>query len=203
MIGWLKQRLSILTQLVHAEVNWRFSLLPRTQYDYRAQVGDGYGSSVIMAPVKFIQRVFPEAPLQVKRTQGKEEEIISDHPMIQRVRHPNGFYSGNALWKATIGCWILNGNAYWLKIRNRHTEVLELWWIPPWLITPKWPKDGNVFISHYEYKPGAGEATEIQVSEVVHFRNGLDPRNPRVGMSDLHSVIREVFTDDEASNFTA
>ncbi len=203
MFTWLKQRLSALTQLVHAMPGSRFSLLPRTKYDYRRQVGDGYGSSVIMAPVKFIQRVFPEAPLQVKSKKGKEEEIFEDHPMVQRIRRPNEYYSGNALWKATIACWTLNGNGYWLKARNRLREVLELWWVPPWLMEPKWPRNGSVFISHYDYKPSAGEVHEIPVEDVVHFRNGLDPRNPRLGMSDLHSVLREVFSDDEASNYTA
>ena len=203
MFTWLKQRLSALTQLVHAMPGSRFSLLPRTKYDYRRQVGDGYGSSVIMAPVKFIQRVFPEAPLQVKRKTGKEEEIFEDHPLIQQVRKPNGFYSGNALWRGTIACWILNGNAYWWKLRNLNGQVIQLWWIPPWLIEPKWPKDGSVFISHYEYKASAATSQEIKVKDVVHFRNGLDPRNPRLGMSDLHSVLREVFSDDEASNYTA
>ena len=96
MTRWLKQGLSILlTTLVHAGVSWRFKLLPRTQYDYQAQVGDGYGSSVIMAPVKFIQRVFPQAPLHVKRMEGKEEEILTDHALIRTITRPNEFYSGN------------------------------------------------------------------------------------------------------------
>lgn len=202
MIKWLKQRLT-LTQMVHSGVSWIFNLLPRTNYDYKAQVGDGYGSSVLMAPVKFIQRVFPEAPLQVKRVQGVEEEIFPNHPLIQKIRKPNDYYSGNNLWRATIACWILNGNAYWRKLRNFSDEVIQLWWIPPWLLEPKYPRDGSVFISHYEYKPNAQQPEEVPVEDIVHFRNGLDPRNPRKGMSDLYSVLREVFSDDEASNFTA
>jgi hypothetical protein len=33
----------------------------------------------------------------------------------------------------------------------------------------------------------------------VHFRFGLDPDDPRKGYSPLKSVLREVFTDDEAA----
>src|SRR5436190_1968414 len=62
--------------------------------------------------------------------------------------------------------------------------------------------DKDAFIDHYEYTTNV-EVVSVPVSEVVHFRNGLDPRNPRLGMSDLHSVLREVFSDDEASNFAA
>ena len=25
-----------------------------------------------------------------------------------------------------------------------------VWWVPSWMMTPKWPADGSVFISHYE-----------------------------------------------------
>ena len=37
----------------------------------------------------------------------------------------------------------------------------------------------------------------------MHFRFGLDPENDRKGRSPLAGVLREVFTDDEAANYTA
>ena len=183
-----------------------FGNLPRTRFDYKTEVGRGDGSSVVMAPVKFIQRVFPEAPLKIrKKTDGaSREEILDAHPMTELIRTPNGFYSGVDLWKATIGCWILDGNAYWMKLRDALGAVVELWWIPPWLMSPAHPRDGSKFITHYEYTPtGAGRPIDVDVSDVVHFRNGLDPRNPRLGMSEIYPVFREIFSDDEASNFVA
>ncbi len=200
MLNWFRKAL---TRMVHSGQNWFFSLLPRTRYNYAREVGDGYGSSVLMAPVKFIQRVFPEAPLRIRRADAQNNETIDRHPMLDLLRRPTGFYSGNALWRATIAEWILNGNAYWVKVRNSLWEVVELWWVPHWLMTPAWPQDGSVFISHYEYQATPGDPKKLSVSDVVHFRNGLDPRNPRLGMSDLYSVLREVFSDDEASNYTA
>jgi hypothetical protein len=69
---------------------------------------------------------------------------------------------------------------------------------------PKWPEDGSAFISHYEYKPEASrEAIKVDPRDVVHFRYGLDPLNTRKGLSPLRSLFREIFTDDEAANFTA
>jgi hypothetical protein len=38
---------------------------------------------------------------------------------------------------------------------------------------------------------------------VVHFRFGKDPRNLLRGFSPLAAVMREVYTDDQAANFTA
>jgi hypothetical protein len=48
-----------------------------------------------------------------------------------------------------------------------------------------------------------GEPVLLSPDEVVHFRNGLDTDDQRKGYSPLKSVLREVFTDDEAANFTA
>ncbi|MDP2728064.1 MAG: phage portal protein, partial [Dehalococcoidia bacterium] len=39
--------------------------------------------------------------------------------------------------------------------------------------------------------------------DVVQFRDGVDPSNPRKGLSPIKSLFREIFTDDEAANMTA
>jgi HK97 family phage portal protein len=69
------------------------------------------------------------------------------------------------------------------------------------MLTPK--GDEQTFITHYEYRPGGSGAVKIDPSDVVHFRFGMDSDDPRRGYSPLKSVLREVFTDDEAANFTA
>ncbi len=173
-------------------------LLPRTKFDYAREVGDGLGSSTIMAPVLWIARTFPEAPVTVLTDDGMDH----DHDMLKVIRKPNDFYSGLTLEKATLISFTINGNAYWIKIRNGQLAVKQLWYVPHWLMEPKWPDNGSQYVSHYEYNPG-GEAIRIEIEDVVHFRNGLDPRNIRLGLSDLGSAMREVFTDDEAANFTA
>ncbi|KKK67175.1 hypothetical protein LCGC14_2956710, partial [marine sediment metagenome] len=53
-----------------------------------------------MAPVQWIQRAFPEAPLTVFRERAGEREALADHPMTELVARPNGFYDGIALWSA-------------------------------------------------------------------------------------------------------
>ena len=181
---------------------WLFSDAPRTRVDYRREVGSGYGSSVLMAPVNWVARTFPEAPLVVEQETPEGFEKVLGHDLTALLRQPNPFYSGTTLWMATLSSWILSGNAYWIKVRNAQRKPIELWYVPHWMIGPKWPEDGSVFISHYEYRPkGYGE--RIEMEDVIHFRHGMTPHNPRLGLSPLHAVLREVFTDDEASRFTA
>ena len=98
---------------------------------------------------------------------------------------------------ALIVDYVTAGNAYWLKIRSRTGRVVQLWWAPQSLIEPRWPTDGSRFISHYDYRAGA-MPVRISPEDIIHFRFGLDPANPRKGLSPLASVLREIFTDDEA-----
>jgi HK97 family phage portal protein len=185
------------------------AFLGRTQFDYKREVGDGTGNSIVVASLGWIARNFPEAVLRVREKDDSGEWSSTDdlgaNRMIELVRQPNAFYSGILQWMATIVDFWANGNAVWLKVRNGvGGAVTELWWVPWGMIEPKWPKDGSEYISHYEYQPERGGAKyRIEVADVVHFRYGMDPANIRVGLSPLASILREVFTDDEAANFSA
>lgn len=168
----------------------------------KSQVGDGSSTSVVMAPLLWIQRTFPEAPLVVDRRVDGTWEIVDDHELTALIERPNQFWSGELLWQATVLSTALTGNGYWIKVTDRQLRVLELWWAPPGTMEPRWPQDGSEFISHYEYTPGF-ETVRLDPSEVVHFRWGVDPTNQRKGMSPLASVLREVFSDVEAAKFSA
>lgn len=190
-------------------------LLPQTQIDYAKEVGDGTGSSVLMACLNFLMRTFPEAPPIVEKFRADEWKPRPDHDLVKLLRQPNPFYSGRTLWMATVLDFAF-GNAYWLKIRNEDKKVVQLWWVPRATMTPKWDNDGKTYISHYEYRPGyssadgrsllqigGGAPIRIGVKDVVHFRFGLDPNNPRLGLSQLGSLMREIAVDDLAASFTA
>lgn len=177
-------------------------LLPGTKIDYAREVGDGLRSSVVVAPLLWVARNFPEAPVQVERRRGREFEAQPEHPMALLLARPNPYYSGHVLWMATLLSYNADGNAYWAKVRDSRGAVRELWYVPHWMIEPKLLPGSTAFVDYYEYCPG-GQALRLDPADVVHFRFGLDPDNPRRGLSPLRSVLREVYTDDEAAAFTA
>jgi phage portal protein BeeE len=129
--------------------------------------------------------------------------------MLRLLERPNRYYSGPLLWMATIVDFI-RGDAYWLKERVPNTpgnpmsgRVVRLWWLPRWMVEPAWPEDDpKVFISHYRYTVD-GIAYRIEERDIVHFRNGMSPANMRKGVDRLAPLFREIFTDEEAANFTA
>lgn len=187
-------------------------LLPRTRFDYAKEVGDGLGSSVLMSPVKWVQRNFNDAPLQVFDNSGDEPEPVRFHPLIDLIKRPNPYYTGAALWAGTLYSFIVDGNGYWLKIRrsrrnipwneNVSSEIEQLIYAQHWLIEPQYTAMDSALISHYRYSPG-GPVIDIDPKNVIHFRNGINPRDQRKGMSMIYSELREIFTDDEAANFCA
>jgi HK97 family phage portal protein len=182
---------------------WWWSTLGRTRFDYAREVGTGRGNAAVMACVLWFCRTFPEAPLRVSTLDRKgQPQPDEQHPLKQLLDTPNPYYSGELLWYGTLADWMLTGNAYWLKVRSGAGRVIELWWVPSTMIEPKWPDDGSAYLSHYDYTPNA-KPIAYDPKDVVHFRYGLDPQNTRKGLSPLASLFREVFTDDEAANYTA
>lgn len=176
--------------------------LARTNFPYGREVGLGLDSNVVMSPVNWILQNFTMGRLVLERLrEGVWQE--TDSELVDLIARPNDFYSGNLLWKGTLTSYLLDGNSYWLKVRNRLGQPVELWYLPHFRVTPRWPSDGSVFISHYEYGPRGGERVDLPPRDVVHFRFGLDPKNPRLGKSPVRPLLREVFTDEEASNFSA
>ena len=178
------------------------ALLPSTRIDYAREAGDSTQSAVVMACVLWMARTFPEAPIQVKRRMGAQLEVVPAHPLTALLARPNPYYSGILLWHATLTSFQVAGNAYWLKVRSRRGDVVELWYEPHYTIAPEWPNDGSQFLSGYRINRG-GTWYRVAVDDVVHFRYGIDPGNPRVGLSPLASAFREIFTDNEAANFSA
>ena len=180
------------------------TILPRTKFNYSQHVGDGLGSSVLMSPIKWIQRNFPDAPLCIVDDRKEESQILKDHALLDLINIPNPHYSGTDLFSSTLYSFIVDGNAYWRIERGAMGQPIGLWYTPHWLMDPAWPKGGDVFISHYNYSSGNGRAAQVLSPEdVVHFRNGINPRNSRKGLSLIESELREIFTDDEAANMIA
>lgn len=195
-----------LTTMRHAAQSLFFGgLLRRTRFDYAREVGDMLDASVVMAPVMWIQRALPEATLAMRERQnGGKVEPVEEHPLLDLIRNPNPHYGDIALWNGVIADFAIWGDAYLVKVRDMADRVVELWWVPQFMMEPKAGLDGTEFLSHYWYTPGTGYGrVPLDPRDVVHFRNGLNPRDLRRGLAPMQSVIREIFADMESSNFVA
>lgn len=176
-----------------------FGLNRPKETDIEREVGDGLSANVVLTPVRWLQRAFMESHLGIKNDDG---EVDFDSDLVRLVQRPNAFYAGTHLFSGTIMSLALDGNAYWLCVRNGRGRAVQLWYIPHFLVEPKWPDDGSQYLTHYEYKV-AGQTIRLEPDDVIHFRDGIDPHNLRKGFAPLKSVLREVWTDQEAALFSA
>lgn len=182
--------------------SFRINRLPNSRFPYGRSVKDGLDSNVVMAPVNWILRNFTEAELRMQRRTKRMWQPLEDHDVVRLIDRPNKYYDGDLLWKATLISYVLDGNGYWLKVRNAFDEPIQLFYLPHFLVTPK--GTGKELISHYEYRPWWGAPkVDIPVRDMIHLRFGLDPRDMKRGLAPLKPLLREIFTDDEAANFSA
>lgn len=178
--------------------------LAGTNIDYAAEVGNPLQNSLIRAAVNWVGRTLPEAPARtVEPDENGKNVPVSEDALTPLLRRPNPYYSGSTLWKSFAASWKLDGNVYWYKVRNLRGKVFQLWPIPHFMITPRWPLgDDKVYISHYDYLVN-GRIYQLDPRDVIHFRDGVDPENTRRGLSDLGALLREVFTDIGLTNYSA
>lgn len=177
--------------------------------DYRAKVGDGSGTSLITSVANWMQReLIPIRPVLLEHdadTGVARIDRTSDpldllrHP-TRDPRAPNGFYDGTAMRSACALSWIIDGNVYRWKVRSQMRRVVGYWYVPHFMIEPIGSE--KAFIDHYAYRVG-GRTYKLDPTDVSHLRFGLDPRNPRKGLSPIRGVLRELYTDEEAARFSA
>lgn len=178
-----------------------YLLQPGTGINYALEVGDPWRNAVAYIALSFLARNLVKPELCVYRDSGKDDaEEVDDHPLVTLLDRPNPYHSYADLIKFTA-LQYSTGNAYWLKIRGRGKQVVQLYPVPNTLIEP-WSTSGTELVEYYRYRPG-GECYELPPSEVVHFKNGIDPDNPALGLSDLGYLLRELATDNALNTMVA
>ncbi len=178
-------------------------LLPGTRRDWAGKVGDRWRSSAVAIALNWVLNSFPEAKPCIKRENAKgETELVIGHPLVRRLRRPNKLYGPRVLWAGTLISFLTDGNAYWLKVRDRVGRVAELWYLPHFFVDPQGPEDGSTLIDRYAYTVN-GVTTYYPKGDIVHFRNGINPRDQRRGWCPLAEQDREIASDNERATYQA
>jgi HK97 family phage portal protein len=169
--------------------------------NYAQAVGDPLDNSIVAAACGWIGRTFPEAPIRIVRETKNGNEPVVAHPLALKLRRPNPFDGPSTLWTPAMLSWILDGNVYFQIERTNGGDVLSLWYRPHWQMEPRWNSPYS-FVDYYDYTVD-GKTEKIDARDVIHLRNGKDPRNQRKGLSQIKSVIREIYSDNKATEYSA
>lgn len=188
--------------------NWWAMEADDSEPDYAARLGDLSRSSLVMAAVRWVGNTLPEAPLMVKEPGAEEgeSEEVKGHPLVELLRYPNPYYAGDSLWTAFAYSWVISGNVYFIKVRDGQGKVSELWYEPHWNVRPV-TDDKRVLLTsgvvdRYELSRG-NLWYPVPKEDVIHFKDGLDPHDPRYGLSFVGTILRELYGDQEAARFAA
>jgi HK97 family phage portal protein len=201
----IKQLTNLKFTPASSEVNWQ--RIETLVHGPGAGEDTETANSAVFACLMVIATSYPEPPLTVFRNlEEGQNEKIPDHPLQELLEYPtpNGELSMDELLFWTAWAKHVDGNAYWFKVRSGNAEignVVELWPVSPTLVKPVTLKNSNDWISHYEYHYSPGKTVDVPISNVVHFRLGLDDRDMRKGLAPLKSLVRQVSTDEEADKF--
>jgi HK97 family phage portal protein len=178
-------------------------LMPGARFDYERQAGDTWMNSVVAICIKWVGDNYRKPTLEVRELlKDGSKLVMPNHLLVKLCKKPNPHYGGRTLWKAVALSLICDGNAYLVKIRNGYGQPVQLYWVPHWLIQPVWPEDGSTYIRAYQFLRDY-EVVEIPRENVIHIRDGIDPRNDRLGLAAVKAQMREICSDNESSGYTA
>lgn len=182
--------------------------------DYRHEVGDLDLNSLAMAVVNFTANRIPEAkPAVARKKKGADPEIDHEHAAAQLIRRPNRHHIWANYAAAISMSWWFSGNVYLYKSRSL-VGVEELWYLPHFLVEPRWPGDGrspevpsdrnnDPFLSHYQYTPPGKDPVLYPAADVIHLKRGVDLTRPRLGLGAFESLYKELYGDDRMALYVA
>ncbi len=179
---------------------------PNSDLDWQGKAGDLLFNSVVSICVQFVMDKIAEPQVRaVRQDGGGMLTPIAKHPATQLLNWANGEYRGRQLLAALALSFKINGNAYAVKVRGPGGLGMprELWYVPHWRMTPLAPPDGGPTQFYKMTVPGSTQSKIYPRADVIHHRNGLDPSNPRLGMSAFRAQFRSIVSDNEIDTYTA
>lgn len=163
---------------------------PGSTFDWRKYQGKVYDNSGAGLILEFIGRNWGQSQLvSQKQNAYRAWEEADDDETPSLIERPNPWYDGHTLWQATVLSRLAAGNAYWAKLR-RGDGRLAFAYMPHNRVRPL--TEGGQWIDFYEYRGFDGKTVKVPAEAVVHFRNGMDPEDPRLGVSPWAAQLRQI-----------
>lgn len=180
-----------------------FGKLPQTDRDYETEIGPLWRHSIVSLSIGWIARNFFKPKLVLQKRQGADWLTVeAPFALARLMARPNPRQTWKEVAFTLVAGAVTDGNVYFRKVRQESGIPVELWQVFHDRIGPVWPSDGKTWIAAYEYQPGA-QRYGLWPSDVIHYRQGSDPRCDRYGIAPLKASLRAVYTDSKIEGWSA
>jgi hypothetical protein len=181
---------------VHGTGAWS-SFRRSGDYDYSRDVGILWMNSVVRICLAWIGDNIPSAQLKVGRQIGRGKrkgEWVENltHPASKMFRRPCPVYTARETWTAISAGYKVDGNAYLIKVRDGEDHPTEMWWVANHQVQVNASGDPRRPVAYYRVSGPGSEHKDYSPDDVIHFRDGLDPLNPIMGLSRLKAHLRSI-----------
>lgn len=135
--------------------------------------------------------------------QKDSKELLSNHPILDLLHHPNAMQGGAEFFEALYAYKILSGNAFILSINNGVGKIKELHLLRPDRVEVV-PGKGNI-PKKYVYKVNEREIIYpvdqvTGYSDILHLKN-FNPSDDWVGLSQVEAASYSIDIHNQASTW--
>ncbi len=174
--------------------------------DWEVEAGDLWRSSVVSIALNFISNKITSAPLMEAKVNAKGQLVYKDRPsrggLLDALKYSGEGMPYDVTLNGIITSYFVDGNVY-LFLRKNGNSIVGMQWVPFFMMEPRWePGDNTKYITHYDYFYD-GKTLPISAENILHIRQGVDPRNYRKGFAPLKGQLRQVFGDNEYGTYFA
>lgn len=159
--------------------------------------GDAWDSSAVFPCLRFLGNGLGSSPVHLTKPNAKGKPEPVNDPRSGLLARPCPEYDGVAFLKAMALSYALDGNAYAILSRGDLLQPKEVLYVPHTQMKPVADKETGR-LSHY-VRFIQSRWQRVEITEVIHVRDGIDPHNALRGISAWTAIATEVFTDRYAA----
>lgn len=178
--------------------------LAGTRINWSAITGRLQENAAAYSCYRTIALNYMQAPPRLQQRDGDTWEVVDADPVTQLLRAPYPpFMDGAALAWAYLGSLLETGNAYIGIEVNEAGLPARLKWLPPDSVTAERNPDSLNLLDYYRYAPAGKNVQRIEIEDIIHLRFGVNPNDPRYGLSGYAALTQQQYTLQQATNYNA
>ena len=179
------------------------ALLPGARRDWEREAGDLSLNDAVSIAANRLGDMFAMVPMVLKeRGPDGKWRLVEGHPLTELWDNCNADYDAATRDIALALSLAISGNAFLYIERDGYGDPVGLYWLDHRQMKPIYPLDGSAYLVKWRYHVQGGQCVDIPVSDVLHFRRGIDPENTRLGITQLTAMLRKICLLNSADGYS-